>query len=85
MFRCADSAAARRVQAAMQRVRIGARLWYGLGLHRQSWFAQAPREALVVADALAPRLIGLPLAPDLTPEQIDRVVAALVEGLAAPA
>ena len=85
LFQCADSAAAQRAQAAMQRARIGARLWYGLGLHRQSWFAQAPREALVVADALAPRLIGLPLAPDLTPEQIDRVVAALVEGLAAPA
>jgi len=81
LFRAADGEAARRVEAALTRARVGSRLWYGLGLHRQSWFADAAREPLPITDALAQCLIGLPYAPDLTDEQIDRVVGALLEAV----
>ncbi len=53
-------------------------------LHTFDWFAG---HALIgpsgvpTADRLAPRALSLPLHPGLTPEQVDRVVTALAEGL----
>jgi dTDP-4-amino-4,6-dideoxygalactose transaminase len=55
------------------------RLWYGLGLHCQSHFANCPRDPLPVSDRLAPSLLGLPMAPDLSAAAVDRVVAAVLD------
>ena len=75
LFRCRNAEEAVRVQEELQRDRVGWRLWYGGGLHHQSYFANLPRERLDITEELAPTLVGLPMAPDLSEEQIARVVA----------
>jgi dTDP-4-amino-4,6-dideoxygalactose transaminase len=77
---CGDDARARAVQDALRDAGVEYRHWYGLGLHRQSFFADCAREPLHVTDALAPRLLGLPMAPDLEASAVARVVAAVVAG-----
>jgi dTDP-4-amino-4,6-dideoxygalactose transaminase len=83
LFLCRGEAEAERVQDALRRVKVDFRFWYGTGLHRQTQFRDNPRDALDVTEKIAPLLIGLPMAPDLSPEAIGRVVAAVhsaVEG-----
>jgi dTDP-4-amino-4,6-dideoxygalactose transaminase len=48
-----------------------------MGLHRERYFRAHARDPLPAVEALAPRLIGLPVAPDLPDATIDRIVAAL--------
>jgi dTDP-4-amino-4,6-dideoxygalactose transaminase len=54
---------------------IGSRFWYGDGIHRQEHFAKNERDALPVTDELAPRLLGIPVAPDLREDDIDAIVS----------
>jgi dTDP-4-amino-4,6-dideoxygalactose transaminase len=56
---------------------IDHRLWYGRGLHHEPYFASAPSDELANTDRLAPRLIGLPAAPDLTREDVIAVADAV--------
>ena len=56
---------------------IGARRWYGMGLHRQPAFAEAPRDALPVTEDLTLRQLGLPAAIDLSGEDITFVLDTL--------
>jgi dTDP-4-amino-4,6-dideoxygalactose transaminase len=54
-------------------------------LHTFEWFAanaQIGPHGVGTATRLAPRALSLPLHPGLTFDQVDRVVAALDEGLA---
>lgn len=81
LFRCVDAAEAARVRAALTDAGVGYRLWYGVGLHRQSHFASGPRERLDVTDAVAPCLLGIPQGPDLAEATVAEVVAALAEGV----
>jgi dTDP-4-amino-4,6-dideoxygalactose transaminase len=74
---CGNRGAAERVEEGLRRSGIDYRFWYGEGLHRQMQFAQAPSDDLSITDDLAPRLIGLPLAPDLGEQVVARVVEAL--------
>ena len=71
---------ASRLEEGLRQSGIDYRHWYGEGLHRQSQFAGAPRDELSTTEDLAPRLIGLPLAPDLADDTIARVVKALGSG-----
>ena len=83
LFLCRSAAEAAQVQAELRRFRIDSRLWYGGGLHRQTYFAAVPRDRLDTTDEVAPALLGLPMAPDLTADQITRVatrLAACVHG-----
>jgi dTDP-4-amino-4,6-dideoxygalactose transaminase len=57
---------------------IDYRLWYGHGLHRQSCFASLESDPMPVTDRLAPRLVGLPAAPDLDEASVIRVIDAVV-------
>ena len=82
LFRCANSAESERVQAALSEHGVEFRLWYGTGLQRQSYFAECERADLSVTDAVAPCVLGLPMAADLTDAMIARVTRALVSGLA---
>jgi dTDP-4-amino-4,6-dideoxygalactose transaminase len=77
LFLCFNGAEADRVQKQFQRVGVDFRFWYGIGLHRQTHFSDNPRGNLDVTEDLGRRLIGLPMAPDLTEEAIKRVVTAL--------
>jgi dTDP-4-amino-4,6-dideoxygalactose transaminase len=59
------------------------RLWYGLGLHRQTFFAAAAADPLPVTDDLAPRLVALPAFEDLSAAALGEIVARVASALAA--
>ena len=75
LFLCPDHPAATRVREGLDRNGVGNRLWYGMGLHRQPAFARGGDVDLPATDDLTPRLLGLPLAPDLEDGAIERVAA----------
>jgi dTDP-4-amino-4,6-dideoxygalactose transaminase len=83
LFRCRDGAEAERIQAQLRCAEIGTRLWYGAGLHHQTYFSKQPRDTLSVTEAIAPTTLGLPMAPDLTRAEVNRVVSALAAALTA--
>ena len=83
LFQCRDAAEAGRVTERLGQDGVDFRLWYGQGLHRQTYYADLPRDALDATERLAPCLIGLPVAPDLGEAALRRVVAALAAGAAA--
>jgi dTDP-4-amino-4,6-dideoxygalactose transaminase len=65
---------------------IGTAVHYSLPLHRQPAFrdAAAPDE-LPVAERAARQVLGLPMFPELTDGEVDRVCAAVHEFFAGPA
>lgn len=75
IFAGLSHAEAARVQDALGRDNIEWRLWYGGGLQTQTYFANLPADQLPTTEQLMPRLIGLPMAPDLTDNEISRVVS----------
>lgn len=77
LFQCRDEAETRAVAAALGLANIDFRLWYGGGLRQHAYLRAAPGAALPVTERLAPCLIGLPTAPDMTPAQVQRVAQAL--------
>jgi dTDP-4-amino-4,6-dideoxygalactose transaminase len=80
LYEAAGVAEAQAVTAALNEAGAEHRFWYGAGLHREPYFADAQRDPLPGVEGLAPRLIGLPTAPDLTPGEIERIVAAVAGG-----
>jgi dTDP-4-amino-4,6-dideoxygalactose transaminase len=80
LLRCEDADQADRVQRAFRRSAVDHRLWYGRGLHHHPYFSGLPHDGLEVTDRLAPCLLGLPLAPDLTEATIRRIVEAVARG-----
>lgn len=82
LFVCRSGEEAVRLQQCLCLRCVDFRLWYGTGLHRQTYFSPLPRDDLGITDSLAPRVLGLPMATDLTEAQIARVVSALAEGVA---
>lgn len=79
LFECRDDEA-RRVQQCLADRRVEFRLWYGRGLAAQPNFRDVSRDVLTVTGRIAPLLLGLPIATDLPPADIARVVDALVDG-----
>jgi dTDP-4-amino-4,6-dideoxygalactose transaminase len=56
---------------------IGFRHWYGEALHRQNYYRDLSGRELPVSERLDKRIIGLPMAQDLKPRDVRRVVQAL--------
>ena len=81
LFRSQDVHESSSVKTALTAGGVGFRSWYGDGVHSQPHFHNVSRDALDVTDHLAPLLIGLPVAPDLTAADVARVVAALEAGI----
>jgi dTDP-4-amino-4,6-dideoxygalactose transaminase len=77
---CPSQALAKSVQASLSRSSIDSRLWYGRGLHTHTHLVDVARGSLDVTESLAARVIGLPVAPDLMEDSVERVVAAVVAG-----
>jgi len=77
LYQAATANEAQSVMASLTDARAEYRYWYGLGLHQQPYFTQTGRDRLSGVDDLAPRLLGLPMAPDLTAAEVERVVAAV--------
>jgi dTDP-4-amino-4,6-dideoxygalactose transaminase len=67
------------IAAALTQNGVEFRHWYGLGLHKEPYFAGVPLTSSVGVDSLAPRLIGLPVAPDLAAGDIARIVTAIAQ------
>jgi len=77
LFRCSTSDEARRIGDSLERSAVDYRLWYGLGVHQQTYFRGLPRDDLAATDHIAPLVLGLPVATDLREEAVKRVIAAL--------
>lgn len=73
-----DAATLDQLQRRLLDQRIESRKWYESGLHVQRHFASAPLADLPHTADLSGRLLGLPMAPDLTEAEIARVLDALV-------
>ena len=76
------SAESERVQDSLKKAGVEFRLWYGAGLQRQTYFANSRSGDLSVTENIAPCLLGLPIAPDLSEAMVSRVVSGLLAGLA---
>src|SRR5262249_47082721 len=63
---CSSLKQSRRLQAALAQERIGFRLWYGSGIREHPYFRNALGDQLTICKNLASRLIGLPMAVDLS-------------------
>jgi dTDP-4-amino-4,6-dideoxygalactose transaminase len=75
LFRAEDLAERRRVHEALAAASIDSRMWYGAGLQHETYYRRVRREATLDAtEALAPTLLGLPVAPDLETTEIELVV-----------
>ena len=74
------------VIAELGRRGIGCAVHYPVPLHLQPAFAgpRHPRGSLPVTEQLAGELLSLPMFPELTPQQIERVVQAVVEATCIP-
>jgi dTDP-4-amino-4,6-dideoxygalactose transaminase len=77
LFRADDAGHAQRACERLDAAGLEYRFWYGLGLHRQSYYAGAAPLPRPATDALAGRLLGLPTAPDLDAGVAARAAAAL--------
>lgn len=81
LFQAGDAGEATRVGEALAEARVEFRVWYGRGIHTEPYFHEVSRDGLQVTDRIAPLLIGLPVAPDLSAGDVARVVAALERGI----
>jgi dTDP-4-amino-4,6-dideoxygalactose transaminase len=73
---CATS---QKLQKDFECAGVDTRLWYGTGLQDQHCYRDLPRDSIPVTENLAPRLIGLPVAPDLSDEAIERIASVPAE------
>ena len=78
LYECRGATEAEQVQNRFEADGVDFRLWYGAGLHRQTYYRDVARDDLTVVDDLSCRLCGLPAAPDLPRFAIERVVLSLV-------
>lgn len=65
-------------QAALASAGCASAIYYPIPLHRQNVFADAfQKVSLPVSEQVAARCLSLPIYPELTEEQMDRVIAAI--------
>lgn len=81
LFQAPDAVAGQRIMQTLAAAGIETRLWYGRGLHHQPAFVDLPRDELPVTDRLAACLLGLPVAPALSSDDIDRVAGTVQHAL----
>ncbi|HEY9688363.1 MAG TPA: DegT/DnrJ/EryC1/StrS family aminotransferase, partial [Coleofasciculaceae cyanobacterium] len=73
-----------RLRNELQNRGIGTAIYYPLPLHLQAVYANLGYQpgSFPVAERLGHQVLSLPMFPELTPEQQDRVIAAIQEILA---
>lgn len=77
LFEARDMAHFEQAEAVLLAGMVETRRWYEFGQHIQPHFAAASADPLPVTDSLSRRLIGLPMAHDLTPQDVALVVQLL--------
>lgn len=80
---CPTSEHARKAEEDLDLHDIDCRRWYGEGIQGHSYYQGIARGPLDVTADILPRLLGLPMAPDLARSDIHRVVEALRPSLSA--
>ncbi len=74
-----DSAARTRMQDGLKAAGVPSAIYYPKSLHQQPAYAQAhDGTALPVSEDLATRIMALPIHPDLSDAQIDRICSAVL-------
>jgi dTDP-4-amino-4,6-dideoxygalactose transaminase len=58
---------------------VETRRWYEAGQHVQPHFSTAPADPLAVTESLGERLLGLPMAHDLSAGDVGHIVDCLAE------
>nr|WP_244430896.1 DegT/DnrJ/EryC1/StrS family aminotransferase [Methylocystis sp. ATCC 49242] len=81
LYLCQTSAETTAVHTALERFGVDFRLWYGSGLHNHAYYKDVERDELPVTEDLARRLVGVPVACDLSASDVSRVVAAIADGV----
>jgi UDP-2-acetamido-2-deoxy-ribo-hexuluronate aminotransferase len=77
-----DEASRDRIQAALRADGVPTAIYYPRPLHRQpAYSAQHDGSALPVSEDLAGRILALPIHPDLTDENVDRVCEAVLSAV----
>jgi dTDP-4-amino-4,6-dideoxygalactose transaminase len=69
------------VRARLDAKGIGTGLFYRLALHQHPAFKDFIGRALPVSERLAEEVLSLPVHPDLTDAEVDRVIAAVIEAV----
>jgi dTDP-4-amino-4,6-dideoxygalactose transaminase len=77
LYRAPTAAAAAAAVERLAAAGVDFRLWYGLGCHRQPAYAGCTRDPLPVSEEVAPCVIGLPVAVDLSAAAIEQTVETL--------
>jgi dTDP-4-amino-4,6-dideoxygalactose transaminase len=77
LFLADDSSQAKKIQVRFDEAGIESRFWYGNGVHAHTHFANLPHDPLPVTESVGGRLIGMPMAPDLSMQSMQRIVNAL--------
>ncbi|MCB1501409.1 MAG: DegT/DnrJ/EryC1/StrS family aminotransferase [Bauldia sp.] len=70
------------VRARLDAAGIGTGLFYSLALHQHPAFRQFDGRRLDVSERLASEVLALPMHPDLSDEEVDRVIAAVKAAVA---
>jgi dTDP-4-amino-4,6-dideoxygalactose transaminase len=80
-FVVVTGSACSRVCADLQSQNIDSRRWWEEGCHRQPAFAGCPATAVPVTERLAAHSIGLPFYPDMTKDDVNRVLEVVMPHL----
>jgi dTDP-4-amino-4,6-dideoxygalactose transaminase len=72
-----------RVRTLLDEAGIGTGLFYRLALHEHPAFRDFKGRKLPVSEQLASEVLALPMHPDLADEEVDRVIAAVRQAVAA--
>jgi dTDP-4-amino-4,6-dideoxygalactose transaminase len=71
-----------RIQTALRDAEIASAIYYPVPLHRQKVFAEDWRDIpLPVAESVAQKCLSLPIFPELTDEEIERIAAVIRDAL----
>jgi UDP-2-acetamido-2-deoxy-ribo-hexuluronate aminotransferase len=77
-----DAAARDRTQSALKADGVPTAIYYPRPLHRQpAYAAQHDGAAMPVSDDLAGRILALPIHPDLTDHDVDRICEAVLTAI----
>ena len=68
------------MQTALEQAGIDSRIYYATPCHRQQVYAQHPQhnEAFPVTDDIANRLVAIPVFHQMTDDEVQRVIDAVV-------
>ena len=70
-----------RVRSRLDEMGIATGLFYRLALHQHPAFQNVERRNLAVSERLATEVLSLPMSPDLTDDEVDRVIASVLAAI----